>query len=261
MKRLPKALVWLGVAGFLLLLFLPVVAPFLTLAFTIAFGWIGFLRRVVPAVIWSPDAIGMFVVCSLLALAGIQSFGRWLRGGAGWRWKWTLNLYAGLWLLFLTVMGATGVAHQAAWLISSKDPWFEMRIQAAFSQAVARSEMKNLALLAMISGNDQDWRLEETQADFWKEASAIGSRPSPREKFRTLFLPGQSNRLAAIIILPRNHDLQQRIGLFLVPSNSGSKQREEPAGAVEFPVADLPRLLQQYDGEAQGEAEGPRLEF
>jgi hypothetical protein len=252
MKRLLKGLLWIVVAGFLLLVFLPVVAPFLTLAFTIAFGWIGFLRRVMPAVIWNPDAIGMFVVCSLLALAGIQSFGGWVRGDAGWRWKWTLNLYAGLWLLFLTVMGATGVAHQATWLILSKEPWFETGIQARASGAIARNEMKNLALQAIISGEDHDWKLRETQADFWTEASAIGMRPSPREKFQTLFLPGKSNRVAAIIILPRSRDLQRRIGLNLVASISGSNQRDNPAGAVEFPIADLPRLLRQYGGEPMG---------
>ncbi len=109
--------------------------------------------------------------------------------------------------------------------------------------------MKNLALQAIISGEDQDWKLRETQADFWTEASAIGIRPSPREKFQTLFLPGESNRVAAIIILPRNRDLQRRIGLILVASISGSSQRDEPPGSVPLPIADLPRLLQQYGGE------------
>jgi hypothetical protein len=246
MSRVLRVVVWSAV-GFLLLLFLPILAPVFVLAFTLAFGWIGFLRRVLPELSWNPAAIGMFALCSAVSLAGIQSFGRWLRGDAGWRWKWTLGLDAGLWLHFLTVMGFTGVVHQAGWLVASKDPWFGMRNQVRFSGITAKNDMKSLAKRAALNGKEHQWQCGAMQAAFWAEVTALGTKP-PQEKFQALFLPGESNRVVAVIIFPRSRGLQKRAGLALVTPNSA---RPLSSGLVEpqlLPIGDLPRLLRQYGG-------------
>ena len=246
MSRALGVVVW-SVVGFLLLLFLPFLAPVFVLAFTLACGWIGFLRRVLPELTWNPAAVGMFVLCSLVTLAGIQSFGRWLRGGDAWRWKWTLSLYAALWLLFLTVMGATGVAHQVGWLVVSKEPWFGMRNQVRFSGITAKNDMKGLAKRAVLNGKEHQWQCGAMQAAFWAEVTALGTKP-PQEKFQALFLPGASNRVVAVIIFPRSRNLQNRAGLALVTPNSA---RPLSSGLVEpqlLPIGDLPRLLRQYGG-------------
>ncbi len=247
MNRVLKVVGW-SVVGFLLLMFGPFLAPVFVLAFTLACGWFGFLRRVLPELSWNPAAIGMFALCSAVTLAGIQSFGRWLRGGAGWRWRWTLGLYASLWLLFLTVMGASGVVHQAGWLIASKEPWFGMRNQVRFSGMIAKNDMKNLALLAGSSGREQGWQWGATQAGFWTEASAIGTRPPPQEKFRTVFLSDGSNRVAAVLFVPRSRELQTLAGLILVTPDMQNQQEKTPTAFQWFPIEGLPRLLQQYGG-------------
>lgn len=249
MSRLLRAMVWTVVGGFLLLLFLPLLAPVFVLAFTLAAGWIGFLRRVLPELTWNPAAIGMFVLCSVVALAGIQSFGRWLRGDAGWRWKWTLSLYAGLWLLFLTVMGATGVVHQVGWLVASKESWFGMRGSAKFAGTIAQTEMKSAASYVAAAGTAERWQWDAMQANFWASRGArwTGSKPFA-EKFQAVFLPGARAKVAAVIILPRSRDLQNRAGLALVTPDSTKPQSSGRFEPELLPIGDLPRLLQQYGG-------------
>jgi prepilin-type processing-associated H-X9-DG protein len=106
----------------------PVVEPL----FLIAFGWIGFIGRVLPQVHVRWDIAAATALCVVILVIGSQSFLSWLyremaaEGASAnarrWRWRWTLSGAGFVLLMFTAGIGATGVVHQTGWLINSPVP-------------------------------------------------------------------------------------------------------------------------------------------
>ena len=83
------------------------------------FGWWEFLRRNVPQMTWNWGLIVTGIFCSVViillahGLLGflcrqIQASLRPERPLRPWLWRWTLGLYAAVWLLFMIAFGAAG---------------------------------------------------------------------------------------------------------------------------------------------------------
>jgi hypothetical protein len=95
-------------------------------AFTILFGWISFLRRVLPEV--RPDGTSVLVgtVALLLFGVGVHWLGRSWRTSASpggkWRIRWTVAVVLGVILLFTAGISVIGITHQLAWLATSEQP-------------------------------------------------------------------------------------------------------------------------------------------
>ena len=117
-----------------LLFILSVMSEFIVgwigIAFTLLFGWVPFLLRVVPQVHWRWAAIGSGAVYAFLLLAGGHAFLRWLYremrnpiSAPAWPMRWTLGGFLILLLMFLSGMATIGAAHQTAWLIHSSEPF------------------------------------------------------------------------------------------------------------------------------------------
>src|SRR3954469_10093687 len=109
-----------------LLLFVASLTPLGRASITVVpFGWLQFLGRTLPSVTVNWSSVGMVVLCSALMLLVLQRFLSWLylafaRGAerpSVWRWRWTLALYAFFWILFVIVIGASGVMRHATWLV------------------------------------------------------------------------------------------------------------------------------------------------
>jgi prepilin-type processing-associated H-X9-DG protein len=97
------------------------------IAVYLAAGWVFFLARVGPGIKVDPGGMAI-AFASLVLLAGlIHSFLAWLRrqksGAPAWKARWTASLVAGLVLMFAAGIAAAGMAHQAAWLFTSPEPW------------------------------------------------------------------------------------------------------------------------------------------
>jgi len=132
----------------------------------LCFGWLGFLRRTVPKMELNLDGVGLFLLCAGVLLVVGHFSAAWLAGaisarraalGLGsapswhWRWRQSLILFLAMPTLFLATMAAVGLAHQVAWLATSREPWIE--------RAGYPSE------LFWISGDLQDWWRAQSEVD------------------------------------------------------------------------------------------------
>ena len=98
------------------------------------FGWWSYLARVMPRVTVAWDSVATGVVCLVLFTLGLHGFLRWfyaeVQRASGppdlarrrWRARWTASLVAIVILMFVAGIAATGLTHQAGWLLSSKKP-------------------------------------------------------------------------------------------------------------------------------------------
>ncbi len=102
----------------------------------LAFGWVGYLRRVLPRVRVNGDGVVTGVVCLLLFTVGLQGFLRWLSAEVGrasgisprpWSWRRTIAIATLVTLMFAVGVATTGIAHQAGWLIASRRRLVETR--------------------------------------------------------------------------------------------------------------------------------------
>jgi len=184
---------------FVLFLSLPLLPP--TLAYLVVrlpWGWINFLRRVLPEVSVNWSGIGMVIVCSAVAMGCLHWLCGWfyshLRAGAGelgatvgprWSRRWTFALYVGFWILFCIVMGAAGVARQSIWLLESQEPLRVERVSHYFELRMAAMEMQNALL-------DGEGDLAKTRAVFMGTAHrSLSRRPTAWERHHTLFFEDQ----------------------------------------------------------------------
>ena len=128
------------ITGLLLLGCMGMTFP-LEIAFYLAAGWAFFLARVVPGVTLDWGGVVIAGVCLVLLAALAHSFFGWLHGqvnGSRWKARWTASLVAGVVLMFAAGISAAGMAHQAGWLLTSKEPWL-----ASSNLAVRRMQSVN----------------------------------------------------------------------------------------------------------------------
>lgn len=98
------------------------------------FGWIGFLRRVVPLITIDPGAIFGFGLCAFVLAIGTHRMALWLtkpdrtlevsRNSSrfAWRFRWTCMLLAAIGCSFVAGVCLVGMAHELTWMATSKEP-------------------------------------------------------------------------------------------------------------------------------------------
>lgn len=249
-----KAFVWfLGIVLGLLIL-TSGGSPLLPVCGHLLFGWVGFLRRVMPNVQVNWSGVGLAVICSLIIVWGVHSLGAWWCAGRSdptqptaarrWCWAWTVSLYSLLWLLFLSAMGITGLAHQLGWLFSSGQPWWIVRRNHLYE---LRLDAMNLHQAAEL----EQWTLARVRKRFIEEQPAAhrGGRPHPLEAMHVLLFEGPDADLAAAVILHRDEATRKRVGFLLLT--------RETHGEVK-PIEELPVVLARYQPKSGGSTANPR---
>jgi hypothetical protein len=88
----------------------------------LAIGWVPFVIDAGGRVRWDVVSILAAVVASALFAFGVHRLGTWLR--PQWSRRTSLATSALLGLGFVASMASMGIAHQAAWLFSSNEPFF-----------------------------------------------------------------------------------------------------------------------------------------
>ena len=107
-------------------------------------GWAFFLARVLPGVTIDRGGVAIAGVCLVLLAALAHSFFGWLHAqanGTKWEARWTASLVAGVVLMFAAGISAAGMAHQAGWLLTSKERWVE--ISGSAREPARRSQSVN----------------------------------------------------------------------------------------------------------------------
>lgn len=194
------------------------------IALSLIIGWLAFVFRVFSAMTVSWSGIGMVVACSLLIVAGMHSLSTWLYAHAAgrtgnalpakWRWSWTISLYLGVWLIFMAIMGAVGVAHQVGWLMRSQKP---LMVQRQF-RGMSLNDMQNL-------GNELHFATDTWKADSIRNAtlslSSRYKRNPALEDYHFVPLEGERGDVSAVAIFPRDPVLFANVGFVLVRRGQG----------------------------------------
>jgi hypothetical protein len=155
----------------------------------LAFGWVGYLWRVLPRVRVNSDGLATGVVCLVLFTVGLHGLLRWLSAEIGrasgvsprrWSWRRTLAIVTLVMLMFTVGVAATGIAHQAGWLIAARRKLVETRT----------------VLDGYDSNRPSDQRLHEiafTASMFCVRSSLVidshFDKPSPARSWQTRLLP------------------------------------------------------------------------
>lgn len=209
----------------LMLLFdlLPGAALF-KMVFALGFGWIQFIGRVLPEASFNPAAIGMVVICSGLFLWGTQRFCSWLFGSfrsqastgsawpSAWPWRWSVGIYCGLWLLFLTSMSVTGMAHQIGWLVRSDKPIVENRRPRERWEigAVARH------LDAKCGQSGWDGHAVRAACDEAIKSNSARRDDALNERWHVVFIERPAGAIQAVFIAYRDAELRSKYGYYRV---------------------------------------------
>ncbi len=155
----------------------------------LAFGWIGYLRRVLPRVRVNGDGIATGVVCFVLFTVGLHGFLRWISAEVGrasgiilqpWAWRRTLVIVTLVMLMFAVGVAATGIAHQVGWLIASRRSLVETRtvldgFDSRRPSDIRLREIAGIAAITFVRSSD------ETSPSF--------DEPSPARSWQTQLLP------------------------------------------------------------------------
>lgn len=121
-----------GVAAVVCLVIAWIGGPALDVLIGLAFGWFGYLARVLPAASVAWDGVATGALCLGLFTVGLHRALKWLHGeiqgarGAAvgdrrrWSFRWTAAMVTLIVVMFAVGMEVTGVVHQAGWLIASR---------------------------------------------------------------------------------------------------------------------------------------------
>lgn len=123
-----RVLKWAGIV-FLLLFFFAVGPGFLfEVPFTLAFGWIVFLRDNVARLELNPLRVMEAAACIAVLGVGGHYFARWLHrqmapaAAHPWRPGWSAAGLSAVLLLFIAGVATIGITHQTAWLFTDPQP-------------------------------------------------------------------------------------------------------------------------------------------
>jgi len=238
-----RILLWTG-AVILIVLVLPAFHPILgPLVYRLPWGWFSFLRRTLPEVSINWSGVGWVLLVSVIVLAGLHALGGWLYAQVqagrqdaapmrSWRWRWTLAVYAGFGLVFSVVLGAAGLARHVGWLLDSKAPLYVERTN-------PYAELRMAALQMETALQDGEGRLAQTrEAFFAAENERSIRRPTVWERHHTLFFGGRDNKLAAVVVFPRDPKAFAKAGLAVIRNGE----------AAEFLVrTNLPAVLSRLE--------------
>lgn len=242
---------WIGglFLGFILLvILLPIMAspspPGDVLEY-LPLGWWHFLRRNVSQITWNWSLIVTGIICSVVVVV----LGNWLFQNLSnqiqqalhpgqppqrWRWRWTICLYAGLWLLFAIAFGASGLLRHTTWLLNNREPWYQRR-----SNAYAELRSLDVDIRTMALDNDDD--LAATRKAFYTQLSYRRRATSLSEEFDVIFYGDRSNKVAAYLMVPRNPELVAR-GKFCVSIPNGTNLVSDlirPISELQKTIAEL----------------------
>ncbi len=231
--------------AFFILLLLPVAASptaFGAVLSSLPLGWWHFLKRNISQVTWSWSLIATSLICSV----GIFFLGNWLlralwaqiqqRAHPGqprqhWPWRWTICIYAGVWLMFAITLGAGGVFRHTSWLLNYRQPWYQARDNSFVRFRQLEGEVRLLAL-----ENEED--LTATRKAFYQQTTYRHPQSLIADEFNVIFYGNISNKVAGFLMIPREPKMLARgeFGVSIPGQNDLIR-----------PISELPRALAKLD--------------
>lgn len=166
MSRAAKWTLGIGVA-LVLLLTITGAMWLLEVPFLLAFGWLRYVRHVLPLVSFDWPTIGFSFAAVAVFSVGLHAFLGWLlaaidsQSATPWKPQWTIATVAISLLLFVAGTAFVGIVHQVTWLAQSPVPFLEGGIRQVARRNQSRNQLKQMALAALDQAETQGFAGEE----------------------------------------------------------------------------------------------------
>jgi prepilin-type processing-associated H-X9-DG protein len=165
---------------------------------SLTFGWVAYCVRVLPKVTVSREGVTTAVVCLILFTFGLHRTLKWLHGevwkarnGApgetrSWPIRWTLSIVGLTVLMFVVGISATGIVHQAGWLMASRRSVIQEKLSSRDDWGSSFDHMRQFGIGAVYS-------LEQY------ESRAFQSKGKSIQSWMTKILSGVGFRLSGAL--------------------------------------------------------------
>ena len=197
-------------------------------------GWLYFLERTVPKVTWSWDIVGLALFCIL----GILFIGHYLlarlvlqisqASGKAWHWpwKWTWCGLCGVFIFFFTGMAIGGMVHQIGWLMTSREPLYEVKggafrtfsdmrqLEAATTYAITETN-HNLTAFKKVYAETTSWFHSYYDGKVWPES------------YQVFFVVTNREDVVGTLVFPREANLRKKVGGIFSVNDSGNTVSSE----------------------------------
>ncbi len=173
----------------------------------LAFGWLAYPARILPRVKIAWEGVATAALCLVLFTVGLHWTLVWLHGeiqqasaaAVGSRRRWsvrgTISLVALIVVMFIAGISATGVVHQAGWLIASRRNLVEVKPQYSNSwgssinhlREIGLSEFQFLTVRGLFTSDPTSSRIQPSAPDAPETSS--GKTRVVRQSWMTEILP------------------------------------------------------------------------
>jgi len=189
------------------------IEQFLVLPLTVLFGWILFLRDVVPQVTWNWELIATGVICLAIFVWGFHRTAMWMRQGTaptevGWRWRWTVTVTLGVMCFFTATIAVIGVLHQSIWLAKTEEPM----LRADFMRHPGRI-ISDVEQFVRVEAAHRQVERYQVMGDAVRAELPKFLRQSLAPDVRMTVLSGPQDHFTGLIIDMRESGLGKRYGL------------------------------------------------
>lgn len=246
--RISPLIRWLAIAMIFVVVFLGLVnlvtSGLAELPVLLVIGWSRFLARTLPRISLNLDLVFM----ALLSAGGVLLLTHWLlkwltgqiaaAGGQDWHWpwRWTWCGASAVAVAFLVGMSVGGIAHQIGWIVSSPEPWREVRGGAP--PMWTDSKQLRLAIDMATADANGDLAKSRRQLRDPQNPNLLRSQQSRFfERYNCLLILEGDRKIVGAILFPRDASRgEESQQLFYW------KETDERL----LPMSELPTLVKQY---------------
>jgi hypothetical protein len=199
----------------------------------LAFGWVAFLIRTLPEITWNWDIMGLAVLCVVIILFLSHRLLVWLvsrvAAASGkswqWHWKWTWCGLSAVFVFFLVGMSVGGMVHQIGWLMTSREPLYEVKGNAYRSIM----DMKQLELASAIAASETNHNLAAFRKTYAETASWFRSYNGKMwpECYEVFFVVTTNEEVTDVLVFPRDPGRRKQVGGIFTGNSSGNSVSSE----------------------------------
>jgi len=207
------------------------------------FGWIAFLKRVLPQITVNWNVIGMAALCMGLIFFGTHYLCSWLYVSVQkakvadsairpWSWRWTGSLLVVICLPFFVGMAVIGTIHQVGWMATSTEPLYVQRF--------GGGDFINAMRMTDAAFNEAILERGTNQPVSYPELRKLVNEYTRNEiwgKLQTLAIEDENGNPVGLIVFARNPHVRTNLQFLVTKETNGF-----------FPPEKLPEMLNKYAG-------------